>query len=82
MMLDIHEMRRLLGNNLRSTREAARLSQKELAGICFVPDTSVSRVERGEQQPKLSTLALFSLAMGVPLTTSLLAGLDQWLLDL
>ena len=82
MLLDVAEMRRVLGSNLRDTREAACLSQRELGEICIIPRTTVGRVERGEQEVKLSTLALFSLAMRVPLTASLLAGVDEWLLDL
>jgi len=81
MMLDVPEMCRVVGHNLKCAREEAGLTQKELALVCFVPRHTVTRLEQGKQEAKLSTLALFSLAMRIPLTSPLLDGLDRLLLD-
>jgi transcriptional regulator with XRE-family HTH domain len=76
MMIGSPEMRRAVGNNLRCARGVAGLTQEELAALCHVPRETVNRLERGKQEPKLSTLALFAVAMGIPFT-SLMLGIDE-----
>jgi transcriptional regulator with XRE-family HTH domain len=52
-----HEiMRKELGEKLRSIREAARLTQKEVAGLANVHVNYYARIERGQENPSFEKL--------------------------
>lgn len=44
------------GNLIRESREKKRLSQEQLAEKCNVTDKSISNIELGKSDPKLSTV--------------------------
>jgi transcriptional regulator with XRE-family HTH domain len=67
-------VRERLGANVRRARERSGFSQEDLARMCLVRRNTISRVEKGEQEPRVSTLLAFSRALGVPLDV-LLSGL-------
>ena len=45
-----------LGQNIRSLREKASLTQEDLAGACDLHPTEIGRLERGERDLRLSTI--------------------------
>jgi transcriptional regulator with XRE-family HTH domain len=53
------------GANLRRLRTAAGLTQMELADRAGINFTAVSRLERGDRDPRLSTVARVARALGV-----------------
>ena len=61
--------------NLREHRTRAGLSQERLAFICKLHRTEISLLERGEREPRLSTLVRLSRGLDVPIST-LLDGID------
>jgi transcriptional regulator with XRE-family HTH domain len=75
-LTDIRPIRRTLAENLRREREQAGFSQEALADVCLVRRSTISRVERAEHEPRISTLLAFSFALEVPLR-ALLEGLPQ-----
>ena len=62
-----------LGAQLRTQRQGADLSLRELAQRTNVSNAYLSQVERGLHEPSLSVLRAITSALGVPLG-SLLAG--------
>jgi transcriptional regulator with XRE-family HTH domain len=64
---DIPALRRALGNNLKHIRESAGLTQTELERRSGLERSTISKLERGEQEARISTLAVFAIAMRVPL---------------
>lgn len=50
--------------NLRRAREAAGVSQEELAERCEIHRTEVSLLERGGREPRLGTLVKLATALG------------------
>jgi transcriptional regulator with XRE-family HTH domain len=50
--------------NLRRAREAAGISQEELAERCEVHRTEISLLERGGREPRLGTLVKLATALG------------------
>jgi transcriptional regulator with XRE-family HTH domain len=67
-------IRRTLASNVKRERDRKGLSQEDLGIASGRPRGTVSRVERAQQEPRLSTLDAFSAALGVPLE-AFLAGL-------
>jgi DNA-binding XRE family transcriptional regulator len=65
--------RRSLGNRLRALREAARLTQSDLAVAAGIGRITEVRIENGEQSPRYDTLARIARALGRPLA-DLVAG--------
>ena len=55
------------GGRLRELRELAGFTQAELAKLIGVGQNSVSRWERGDQEPQWSACVALSAAIGVPL---------------
>jgi transcriptional regulator with XRE-family HTH domain len=68
------EPRTQFGRNLRRLREAAEISQMELGDRCNMHFTSISRLERGERDPRLGTLVLLARGLKVPVS-DLVAGI-------
>jgi transcriptional regulator with XRE-family HTH domain len=50
--------------NLRRAREAAGISQEELAERCELHRTEVSLLERGGREPRLGTMIKLATALG------------------
>ena len=50
---------------LRTLREAAEISQVELARRAGVPRETICRIERGHQSPTVAMLARLAKALGV-----------------
>jgi transcriptional regulator with XRE-family HTH domain len=50
--------------NLRRAREAAAISQEELAERCEVHRTEISLLERGGREPRLGTMVKLATALG------------------
>jgi transcriptional regulator with XRE-family HTH domain len=67
-------IRMKLAENVRHERERCGLSQERLAAASLVPRGTISRLERAEQEPRISTLLAIAIALQVPLG-ELLAGL-------
>jgi transcriptional regulator with XRE-family HTH domain len=59
-------IRKTLAENVRRQREDAGLSQEALAVVSEVRKSTISRIEKAEQEPRLSTLIAFSMALNVP----------------
>jgi transcriptional regulator with XRE-family HTH domain len=53
-------------NNLKKLRQAAGLSQEELADLAGVSQPSIGRLEAGKQNTTLATANLIATALGVP----------------
>ena len=51
--------------NLRKHREAARLSQEQLAEKTGLHPTEISRLERAVREPRLGTIARLANGLGV-----------------
>lgn len=66
-----------VGLRLRALREQQRLSLRELAERCGLSFNAISRIERGENSPTVSTLHLLASALHVPITAFFEAGEEQ-----
>lgn len=55
-----------LADALRRYRERKGLTQKELAQICGITQTTVSEIENGKANPTLEVLQRLAEALGVP----------------
>jgi transcriptional regulator with XRE-family HTH domain len=66
----------LFGKHVRSAREAARLSQEELAAKAGIHRTYIGGVERGERNLGLSNVFRIADALGLP-AASLLKGIKR-----
>jgi transcriptional regulator with XRE-family HTH domain len=65
-----------LGERIRDLRSAAGWSQESFADHCGLHRTAIGLYERGERDPKLSTLR--TIAKGLNITVSeLLDGLEK-----
>ena len=56
-----------IGARLRSLRIDKGLSQEDLANEADVPLSQIGRIERGENNPTISTLYVISEALGIDL---------------
>lgn len=52
--------------NLAAARAAARLTQEQVSERSGVHPTEVSRIERGERDPRVSTVIRLARALGKP----------------
>lgn len=59
------ELRQTLATNVRLLRAELGVSQEELAARCSLHRTYVGAIERAERNVTLSTLEVFSRALGV-----------------
>lgn len=76
-MADKPLLHEVLGGNLRRLRERAGLSQEALATKAGgLHRTEISLLERGEREPRLSTIVLLAQALEVKVAT-LLRGVDE-----
>jgi transcriptional regulator with XRE-family HTH domain len=65
--VDVVRVRHRLAANIRVARKRSELSQEDLARICMMRRSTISRIERGEQEPRVSTLVAVSRGLRVPL---------------
>jgi XRE family transcriptional regulator, regulator of sulfur utilization len=63
------------GDNLRSSRNRARISQEELGFRTSLHRTEIGLLERGRREPKLNTVLKLAGALAVPLE-ELFKGID------
>lgn len=56
-----------VGDRIRRSREAKGWLQRELSVAAALPLRTIGRIERGEVDVRLSTLAKIAAALGVPL---------------
>jgi transcriptional regulator with XRE-family HTH domain len=61
--------------NLREQRTRAGLSQERLAYVCNLHRTEISLLERGEREPRLSTIVRLARGLEIP-PAVLLEGID------
>ena len=61
------EIRKSLGDRIRSFRKAKQLTQERLAELTELSVTFIGTAERGLQCPSLKTCAKIAKALGVPL---------------
>ena len=59
-----HDARRRFAANLRDARVRAGVSQERLGSLARLHRTEVSLLERGERDPRLSTIVRLSRALG------------------
>ncbi len=57
-----------VGQRIRALREKQRLSLRALAERCGLSINAISRIERGENSPTVSSLHLLATALGVAIT--------------
>ena len=53
------------GRRVRALREAAAISQEELAGMCGLHRTYIGSVERGERNISLNNILTIAQALGI-----------------
>lgn len=60
-----------VGEKIRSLRQKKGMLQRELAQKAGVPVRTIGRIERGEVDVRLSTLAKIATALGISIRTLL-----------
>ena len=55
-----------IGSKIRELREAASLTQEDLAHEANISTSTLSRIERGNYQPRMDTLGKLAQALKVP----------------
>lgn len=55
-----------IGLKIRELREAASLTQEDLAHEARISTSTLSRIERGNYQPRMNTLGKLAQALKVP----------------
>ncbi len=61
----IRDLKTYIGDSLRMARLARRMSQRELAGLTGITEAAICKIERGDTDVKLSTLALIRSALAL-----------------
>jgi DNA-binding XRE family transcriptional regulator len=57
-----------VSNKIRDTRKAANMTQEQLAQKSNLPQSHISRLEKGEHSPTFATLEKLARALGVPVS--------------
>ena len=68
----------MLAGNVRALRSRLGISQEELGDICGLHRTCVGAVERAERNVTLSTLEVFSKALGASVPNLLTPGRQRY----
>jgi transcriptional regulator with XRE-family HTH domain len=71
-----HRSRELFARNLRAARRRAGLSQERLSELARLHRTEISLLERGERDPRLTTVFRLADALGLQ-AAALLAPDDE-----
>ena len=66
-----------VGRNIRSLREARRLSLREVATHSGLSINAISRIERGESSPTVASLHQIAGALGVTITEFFTSGSEE-----
>ena len=66
--------RRTFSDNLVRERKRLKLTQEQLCEAANIYRSEVSRLERGERDPRLSTIEKLAIGLGIP-AGQLLAGI-------
>lgn len=53
------------GENLKNIREGLGISQRELASLCSVDHSHISKIERGEKNVTVLTIKELAVALGI-----------------
>ncbi len=64
---EIEEIARIVGTMIKQRREL-ELSQRDLAELCGIPQSSIARIESGLTSPNLSTLLKILNKLGLKLS--------------
>lgn len=75
MAADKNPLAVLLGKRVRAGRVRAKISQEALGEIASLHRTEISLLERGEREPRLSTIIKLADALSIPVG-ELLDGID------
>lgn len=67
-MLKVEDLYKLLGNNIRTIREAKLMTQQTLADLCNMEKSNISRIERG--QTNITIKNLYQIACSLETTMS------------
>ena len=70
---DAEAASRIIGQMIERRRDLA-LSQRDLAALCGLPQSSVARIESGKSTPNLTTLIKIFRELGLQLTAQPVAG--------
>lgn len=55
-----------IGNNIRAERNRLRLSQEELAEKIGINVKNLGKIERGQSNPKITTIVSIMKALNIP----------------
>ncbi|MBQ8281195.1 MAG: helix-turn-helix transcriptional regulator [Lachnospiraceae bacterium] len=66
---DVEEQAKIISALIKQRKELG-LSQRDLASICGIPQSSVARIESFQTTPNLSTLLKIFRALGLKLTVT------------
>lgn len=61
----IRDLKTYVGDSLRMARLARRISQRKLAELTGISEAAICKIERGETDAKLSTIALIRSALAL-----------------
>tara|TARA_R110002110_G_scaffold387396_1_gene599247 strand:+ start:6903 stop:7250 length:348 start_codon:yes stop_codon:yes gene_type:complete len=61
------DLKQTLGRQVKTAREAKRLTQEQLAGLVERTPEALSNIERGHSVPSLDTLEKLSIHLDVPI---------------
>lgn len=64
---EIEFHKKMLGERVKMLRESINMSQTELASLCDLEKTSISRIENGRTNVTLKTCVILSKALDVKL---------------
>lgn len=70
-MLDSEQLYIGIGGRIKRVREAAGMTQEELARVLELKRTSITNIERGNQKPTLDTLYRFCERFGLDISSVL-----------
>ncbi len=65
-MVGFDDQRRALGAFIRSQRELANLSLRQMAALAEISNPYLSQIERGQHAPSVRVLRSIAEALGVP----------------
>ena len=60
-----NKYKKLFGQNLKKVRESKGLSQIDLASLCYMEKSSISRLENGRTNATLTTIIALSSALEI-----------------
>lgn len=64
----IRDLKAHVGDSIRMARLSRRMSQRELSELTGITETTICKIERGDTDVKLSSLALIRSALALDIT--------------